>query len=116
MPPPRSRSFVPWLLFAVIALIAYGSLYPFNLKPDAIQVGVLQALHELSWARAGRGDRIANVLLYLPLGFCLFLWLATAIASRRCCHRRGALWIRCCHCASKSRRFTFPAACPASRI
>lgn len=77
MPPPRSRSFVPWLLFAVIALIAYGSLYPFNFKPDAIQGGVLRALRELSWARAGRGDRIANVLLYLPLGFCLFLWLAT---------------------------------------
>lgn len=76
MSAPRSRSFVPWLLLAVIALIAYGSLYPFNFKPDAIQGGVLQALHQLSWARAGRGDRIANVLLYLPLGFCLFLWLA----------------------------------------
>lgn len=79
MSPSRSRSFVPWLLFAVIALIAYGSLYPFNFKPDAIQGGVLRALRELSWARAGRGDRIANVLLYLPLGFCLFLWLATRL-------------------------------------
>lgn len=79
MSAPRSRSFVPWLLFAVIALIAYGSLYPFNFKPDAIQGGVLQALHRLSWARAGRGDRIANVLLYLPLGFCLFLWLAARL-------------------------------------
>lgn len=76
MPPTRSRTFIPWLLLAVIALIAYGSLYPFNFKPDAIAGGVLQALRELSWARAGRGDRIANVLLYLPLGFCLFLWLA----------------------------------------
>lgn len=74
--PARSRSFIPWLLLAVIALIAYGSLYPFNFKPDAIQGGVLQALRQLSWARAGRDDRIANVLLYLPLGFCLFLWLA----------------------------------------
>jgi VanZ family protein len=31
----------------------------------------------LSWARAGRGDRISNVLLYLPLGFCLYLSLST---------------------------------------
>jgi VanZ family protein len=71
----RTRSFIPWLLFAVVALIVYGSLYPFNFKPDAIQGGVLEALRQLSWQRAGRGDRISNVLLYLPLGFCLFLWL-----------------------------------------
>lgn len=77
--PTRSRSFVPWLLIAVVALIAYGSLYPFNLKPDALNHGVMEALRELSWARAGRGDRIANVLLYLPLGFCLFLWLSARL-------------------------------------
>ena len=79
MSPARSRSFVPWLLIAVIALIAYGSLYPFNLKPDTLGRTVLDALSELSWARAGRGDRIANVLLYLPLGFCLFLWLSSLL-------------------------------------
>jgi VanZ family protein len=62
-------------LLTVVALIGYGSLYPFNLKPDAIHSGVLEAVRELSWARAGRSDRIANVLLYLPLGFCLLLWL-----------------------------------------
>lgn len=76
--PSRSTSFIPWLLLAVIALIAHGSLYPFNLKPDVAD-GVLQAMRQLSWARAGRGDRIANVLLYLPLGFCLFLWLVTRL-------------------------------------
>lgn len=77
MPPARTRSFVPWLFVAVVALIAYGSLYPFNFKPDSIDGGLLQALQALSWARAGRGDRISNVLLYLPLGFCLLLWLKT---------------------------------------
>lgn len=75
MPTARTpRSSIPWLTAAVIALIAYGSLYPFNFKPDA-QSGLLAALSQLSWARAGRGDRISNVLLYLPLGFCLYLWL-----------------------------------------
>jgi VanZ family protein len=75
VPATHTRSFVLWLLFAVLALIAYGSLYPFNFKPDAIEGGMFEALRQLSWARAGRGDRISNVLLYLPLGFCLFLWL-----------------------------------------
>lgn len=75
MPRPSGSKIVPWLLLGVVALIAYGSLYPFNFKPDAIKGGVFAALGELSWARAGRGDRISNVLLYLPLGFCLFLWL-----------------------------------------
>ncbi len=71
------RSAIPWLLLAVVGLIAYGSLYPFNFKPESIDSGVLEALGQLSWQRAGRGDRISNVLLYLPLGFCLFLWIAT---------------------------------------
>lgn len=73
MAPARTRSSIPWLTAAVIALIAYGSLYPFNLKPG-VESGLLEALSQLSWARAGRGDRISNVLLYLPLGFCLYLW------------------------------------------
>lgn len=71
----HSRSVILWLLLVVLALIVYGSLYPFNFKADAIEGGVLEAFRQLSWARAGRADRISNVLLYLPLGFCLFLWL-----------------------------------------
>lgn len=70
-----SSKIVPWLLLGVVALIAYGSLYPFNFKPDAVSGGLPEALRQLTWARAGRGDRISNVLLYLPLGFCLVLWL-----------------------------------------
>ncbi|HSN70604.1 MAG TPA: hypothetical protein VLT59_03810, partial [Steroidobacteraceae bacterium] len=66
---------MPWLLVAVVALIVYGSLYPFNFKPDAIEGGILQALGALSWARAGWGDRVSNLFLYLPFGFCAFLLL-----------------------------------------
>lgn len=82
MPRARSTSFIPLLLIAVVALILYGSLYPFRFKPDVIDGGLLQAFRELSWARAGRGDRISNVLLYLPLGFCLFLWLNSRFNRR----------------------------------
>ncbi len=78
----RTRSTIPWLTAAVIALIAYGSLYPFNFKPE-MQDGLLSALSQLSWQRAGRGDRISNVLLYLPLGFCLYLWLHTRFKRSR---------------------------------
>jgi glycopeptide antibiotics resistance protein len=45
------------------------------LKPDAGSVTLMDALRRLSWARAGRGDQVSNVLLYAPLGFCLLLWL-----------------------------------------
>jgi VanZ family protein len=75
MPRANGSKIIPWLLIGVIALIAYGSLYPFNFKPDAVEGGFMQALGQLSWARAGRSDRISNVLLYLPLGFCLLLLL-----------------------------------------
>lgn len=71
----QSSGFVPWLLLGVIALICYGSLYPFNFNFDGSYPTLSAALHKLSWARAGRADRVRNVLLYLPLGFCLMLML-----------------------------------------
>jgi hypothetical protein len=91
----RSPAIVAWLAIGMVALIAYGSLYPFNLKADATNAGwwqsLWQALMQLTWARAGRSDRVANVLLYVPLGFCLSLWLdgrmrhrAAVIAATLC--------------------------------
>lgn len=71
----QSSGFVPWLLLGVIALIGYGSLYPFNFNFDGSYPTLNAALHQLSWARAGRADRVRNVLLYVPLGFCLMLML-----------------------------------------
>src|SRR5215831_11745965 len=75
MPRPRSQRTIFALLLGTLALIGYGSLYPFDLKPSAHSISVWQALGDLTWARSGRGDRVANVLLYIPLGFCLFLWV-----------------------------------------
>lgn len=79
----RTSRFAPWLLIAVIALIAYGSLYPFRFEPEAVRGGLLQAFQELTWARAGLGDRVSNVLLYLPLGFCVYLWLSARLGFAR---------------------------------
>lgn len=75
-----AHSTVAWLSVGMIALIAYGSLYPFNLKDDDLDFW--SALLQLSWARAGRGDRVSNVLLYVPLGFCVFLYLDGRIRRR----------------------------------
>ncbi len=75
----HSSGFVPWLLLGVIALICYGSLYPFNFIFDGSYPTLNAALDQLSWARAGRADRVRNVLLYVPLGFCLMLWLRNRV-------------------------------------
>jgi glycopeptide antibiotics resistance protein len=59
------------LLAIVVALILYASLYPFRFAADGPSIAV--ALQQLTWARASRGDMFNNVLLYVPLGFCIAL-------------------------------------------
>jgi len=82
MPRHPSQGIVGALLFGTLALIAYGSLYPFDIRPGAEFLGLWEALGHVTWARAGRGDRIANLLLYVPLGFCLFRWLESRVKRR----------------------------------
>ena len=62
----RPHFAAPVLLAVVVGLILYVSLYPFRFAADG--PGVLEALRAMTWARAGRGDVLNNVLLYLPLG------------------------------------------------
>ena len=71
----QSSAIALWLLLGVIALIVYGSLYPFDFNFDGGRPTLLTTFKHLSWARAGRADQLRNVLLYMPLGFCLVLWL-----------------------------------------
>jgi glycopeptide antibiotics resistance protein len=70
----RTHFAAPLLLAVVVALILYISLYPFEFAPA--HPTWLAALHSMSWARASRSDMFNNVLLYLPLGFCLLLLIA----------------------------------------
>jgi glycopeptide antibiotics resistance protein len=67
----RSHFAAPLLLIVVVALILYVSLYPFRFVADGPSIAA--ALDELTWARAGRREMYNNLLLYLPLGFCLAL-------------------------------------------
>jgi len=67
----RTHFAAPLLLAIFIALILYVSLYPFQFGADGPTA--MEVLRDLSWARASRGDMLNNVLLYVPLGFCIAL-------------------------------------------
>jgi VanZ family protein len=64
-----------WLAAASAALILYGSLFPFRLRASA-DVSLGDVLATLSTFRSTtRGDIVANLLLYMPLGLSLmFAW------------------------------------------
>jgi VanZ family protein len=77
----------------IIAIIGYGSLYPFTFRQPADDIGPARKLLQ-SWAEAPiRTDFLANILFYIPLGFCGVLivaeagralqaiWLATIIGA-----------------------------------
>jgi len=56
-------------LAAIIAMIAYGSLYPFAFHRVVGGIGPLHTLLN-GWDKTpGRGDFVSNILLYMPLGF-----------------------------------------------
>jgi glycopeptide antibiotics resistance protein len=69
----RTHFAAPLLLAVVVALIVYVSLYPFRFAADG--PSLLAALDHMTWARASRREMLNNVLLYLPLGFCVALLL-----------------------------------------
>jgi len=59
------------VLTAIIAgVLVYLELYPFTFRVPTDDNGALRTLLE-SWSeRPSRGDLIANILAYIPLGFC----------------------------------------------
>src|SRR5262249_36804331 len=80
---PRGKRINREILVAVtiiVAVIVYGSLYPFTSRQPEGGTGPLRNLLQ-SWADTPhRGDFVANVFFYLPLGF--FLSLASAGRGR----------------------------------
>src|SRR5690349_5890454 len=63
----------------MIAVIVYGSLYPFMFREPAAGIG--PAVRALLSSRAdapSRGDFIANMALYAPLGFFAILAISGA--------------------------------------
>ena len=56
-------------LTIVIAVIGYGSLFPFAFHVPTNGIGPLRTLLETRNLPPERGDFLVNVALYLPLGF-----------------------------------------------
>lgn len=69
---PRVRTIARWLVLATVLLILYGSLFPFRFSSLG-HFDLWGNITSLSLARASRGDVVANLLLYMPLGLCLML-------------------------------------------
>lgn len=63
-----------WLLAATVALIVYGSLFPFRFVD--VDERTLRSMLDVGLERPTRGDLVANMMLYAPLGFCIALVLA----------------------------------------
>jgi VanZ family protein len=59
-----------WLLAAVVALILYGSLFPFAFEGHT-DLSLLALAASLQFERTSRGDVVANLLMYMPLGLCV---------------------------------------------
>ena len=68
----------------VIAVIVYGSLYPFAFRQPIFALGpAARALFE-SWNETpSRGDFIANVALYMPLGFFAILAIGKGVGTAK---------------------------------
>lgn len=71
-PPSGMRAETKFLLLTAVTVIAivYGSLYPFDFRipPDG-HGAVIALLRSRATGSSGRGDVIANALLYIPLGW-----------------------------------------------
>lgn len=64
-------------LFALTAaLIAYGSLYPFALRPEAVDAAAWRAFLDTWNGHTGRGDLLANIALFAPYGYLGMLAMA----------------------------------------
>ena len=74
-----SQTVAQWLLAATIVLILYVSLFPFEFNAPRAGLTLLELAASLTFERSSRGDVVANLLLYVPLGLCMAIALA-----RRC--------------------------------
>ena len=56
----------------VLVILIFGSLFPFDFYANPNPAGPLATLIATYGVPSGRGDLIANILLYIPLGFFWF--------------------------------------------
>ena len=87
------------LLLLYIGGIVYGSLIPFELRPHTLPEAWNEFLHirYLNLDVVSRADWIANIVLYIPLGFLAVGWLHSFSRRHRfdvgaCCTRIRGLF------------------------
>jgi hypothetical protein len=56
------------IVAGVIVVIIYGSLFPFQFHNNSASGGPVRALIQTWRTPTGRGDVLANMLLYFPFG------------------------------------------------
>lgn len=95
-----SKSINYWLYFFLfLIIVVYASLIPFQVRPVAFSEALIRfkAIPYLNLGMQSRADWIANILLFIPLGFFLLAALDEKSLSSP---RRGLLcsivWIFCC--------------------
>jgi VanZ family protein len=66
---PWIRSPYAIITLTVLALILYGTLYPFEFHAGRYASGPVHALLSTYRTLSNRGDILANILLFMPLGF-----------------------------------------------
>lgn len=59
----------PWIIFLIVALITYGSLYPFSFSIPVDHGAALEKLFADWSLRSFRMDAFGNFLLFMPFGF-----------------------------------------------
>lgn len=74
-----------WILLLYVIGIVYGSLIPFELRPHTFYQALDQFIHIrfLDLGVVSRADWIANILLYIPLGFLTLGWLSSVAGRAR---------------------------------
>src|SRR5215469_17434600 len=84
--PSQAHPSIRFVLLTAMTMVVilYGSLYPFEFRIPVEGGGPLSTLLHSWRAMPGRGDFVANVLLYMPLGWFGFLSLS----------QRMSVWLR----------------------
>lgn len=66
-----------WVLLLIIALISYGSLYPFNFTDPPGGASWVHLVHGMAIGGSSRGDILQNIVLFVPYGACAMLGFGT---------------------------------------
>ena len=89
----ESRRLYGLCTLAVVAVIVYGSLYPFLFSTGQHRLGPLRTLISTWGVFSGRADVLENILLYVPLGLSLFAFTRGSNSGRILIGTMGGLFL-----------------------